>query len=100
MERLRVGAGELTAGDSARPRDRRVRPEDVPTTKEVRRVLAELDGGCNRALILTAACTGMRPGELLALSRPKMAGEPITRSRGSRPCALRQRGWGRHGVAN
>ncbi len=67
VERLRVGAGELTTRDpSTRSRDGRVRPEDVPTTEELRRVLAQLAPGRDRVMILLDASTGVRSGELFA----------------------------------
>jgi integrase len=67
VERLRMGSAELTAGEDARPGGGPVRPEDVPTTDEVRRVLAQLAAGRDRTLILLDAGSGLRPGELFAL---------------------------------
>ena len=67
VERLRMGSGELTTDQDARPGDGRVRPEDVPTTDEVRRVLAQLAAGRDRTLIFLEASAGVRAGELFAL---------------------------------
>ena len=66
-ERLRIGAGELDEDDRSGARDGRVRPEDVPTTDEVRRVLAAAGAGHDRTLLLMAALTGIRSGELFGL---------------------------------
>jgi integrase len=67
VERLRIGAGELGSGADARSRDGRVRPADVPTTEELRRVFVQLAPGRNRVMILLNAGTGLRSGELFAL---------------------------------
>ena len=68
-ERLRVTTAEL-AEDGSRPgRDatRPVRAEEVLNPSELRRLVAAAEPGFYQTLFLTAALTGMRHDELLAL---------------------------------
>lgn len=66
-ERLREGGGELKEDTDRAREDGRVRPEDVPTSDELRLLIDAAEAGFYRTLFLTAALTGARPGELRAL---------------------------------
>jgi integrase len=68
-ERLRVGTAELSLGsDGAAPSERAVDPDDVPSPDEVKRLLVAAEPGVFRTYLTTAALTGARSGELLALT--------------------------------
>jgi integrase len=70
-ERLRTDAAEH--GDSepgAAPASREVDPKDVPSPDEIKRLLLAAEPGLHRTFLLTAALTGARSGELLALTWP------------------------------
>lgn len=62
-ERLRANTAEHGAAD-----DRDVDPNDVPSPDEIKRLLAAAEPGWHRTFLLTAALTGARSGELLALT--------------------------------
>ena len=70
-ERLRRAVPDMTPGsmlDERHSEGEAVREEDVLSTDEVRRLLAEAEPGYYRTLFLTATLTGARSGELLGLS--------------------------------
>ncbi|MGD0073343.1 MAG: tyrosine-type recombinase/integrase [Candidatus Binataceae bacterium] len=69
-ERPFIGSREITSDDTKDDRGddvRAIRPDEVPSPDEVRRMLAEAKAGFYRTLFSTAAMTGMRSGELFAL---------------------------------
>lgn len=67
-ERARVTHGELEAdGESRRAAGQSVRPEDILSPPEIRRLLEHATDGVYRTLFLSAALTGCRHDELLAL---------------------------------
>lgn len=66
-ERLRANTAEQS--DTA-PAGREVDPKDVPSPAEIKRLLAAAEPGWHHTYILTAAVTGARSGELLALTWP------------------------------
>lgn len=68
-ERLRVATEEMATGDDmAGASDKEVNPDDVPSPEDVRRLLVAAAPGVFRTFLLTAALTGARSGELLALT--------------------------------
>ncbi len=64
-ERLRLGTAEVT---QAAPSGRDDDPHDVPSPDEVKRLLVAAEPGLFKSFFLTAALTGARSGELLALT--------------------------------
>ncbi|HKN13413.1 MAG TPA: tyrosine-type recombinase/integrase [Candidatus Binatus sp.] len=67
-ERLRVGSSELIDGeDRGRDANHEVREGEYLAPPEIRRLLDSARPGFDHTLILTAALTGARIGELLAL---------------------------------
>lgn len=67
-ERLRPGGGEVAAGEADAQGERQVDPDDVPSPEEVRRLLMAAEPGLSSTFLLTAALTGARCSELLALT--------------------------------
>jgi integrase len=67
-ERAHVGQGELpTEGHAIRGPNEHVRPEEILSPTEIRRLIEHATEGFYRTLLLTAALTGCRHDELLAL---------------------------------
>lgn len=67
-ERLRVDTGQVVPGSDERaPAGREVDPGEVPSPDDVRRLLVAAEPGLYKTFLLTAALTGARSGELLAL---------------------------------
>jgi integrase len=69
-ERLRVGTAEVLPGEDgeANAPGREIDPDEVPSPEEVKRLLVASAPGVFRTFFLTAALTGARSGELLALT--------------------------------
>ena len=67
VERLQVGSAEVTAEHADRS-DVAVTEHDVLSPDEIKRLLDHATPGVGRALLFTAAATGARHDELLALS--------------------------------
>lgn len=68
-ERLRLGAAEVVPGEDARAvAGREIDPDEVPSPDEVKRLLLAAEPGLFKTYLLTAALTGARSGELLALT--------------------------------
>ena len=68
-ERADIGSRELLEGTD-QPRGEgsaEVRPDEILSLPEIQRLLSAADPGFHRTLIMTAAMTGMRHDELLAL---------------------------------
>lgn len=73
VDRLKLDTGEVVLGDGADENTRkrgtgRVTPDEVPTPEEVAKLLDAASAGRNRMFFLTAVHTGVREGELLALT--------------------------------
>jgi len=66
-ERLRGDTAEQSDGAAG---EREVDPRDVPSPDEIKRLLVAAEPGWHRTYLLTAAVTGARSGELLALAWP------------------------------
>jgi integrase len=69
-ERLRAGTAEVRPGAQAKSETagREIDPGEVPSPEEVKRLLVAAAPGVFRTFLLTAALTGARSGELLALT--------------------------------
>jgi integrase len=67
VERLRIGSGEIGA-DNRKSDDEAVTEDKVLSPDEIRKLLAHAETGLARTLLFTAAATGVRHDELLALS--------------------------------
>ena len=68
-ERFRVGTAEIVPGvERKAPAGRQIDPDDVPSPEEVKRLLVASEPGLFKTFMLAAATTGMRSGELLALT--------------------------------
>ena len=66
-ERLRVGANELIEGEEPGRDARELQPGDYLELSEIRKLLAAARPGLDHTLIMSAAFTGARIDELLAL---------------------------------
>jgi integrase len=67
-ERLRVGTAQVAvAAEHGQPAGREVDPDEVPSPDDVRRLLFAAEPGLFKTYAMTAALTGARSGELLAL---------------------------------
>ncbi|MCZ6562807.1 MAG: site-specific integrase [Deltaproteobacteria bacterium] len=67
VERARKKTEEMNEKGEEKAQQREVRPEDVFTEEEIRRLIQNATPGFDRTLLLTAALTGVRDGELFAL---------------------------------
>ncbi len=67
VERARKETEEMNEKGEEKAHQREVRPEDVFTSEEIRRLIQNATPGFDRTLLLTAALTGVRDGELFAI---------------------------------